>query len=383
MHPDSSDFSKLTVLHTVVGLQLAHGGPSRSIPAMADAQSRLGADAHVIDMMFNSSAENGIPQLAQFHGVPKAKMLGWIFNNPALRSTIEYVVSGRKTTSVILHDHGIWMPQNKLVPNLAKSLEVPLVISPRGMLSAWSLNRRRSLKKLMWRFWQKRALESAAGFHATSSEEADDIRRVGLSQPIAVVPNSVRFPSELPARNSRCGRKRLLFLSRIHPVKGVKELLLAFKQASIADEWELSIVGPGEEVYSEEVKRLCSDLGLENSVTFEGSVTDEMKWQRYVDADVFILPSFSENFGLVIAEAMAAGLPVITTTGTPWQCIRDKRLGWWVAPNPKELAGAITEATSMSEAELHRLGSAASEYVRSQFSWDKSAQTLLEFYQSL
>lgn len=372
------------MIHTVVGLQLADGGPSRSIPAMADAQAKLGANVHVVDVLFNERAENGLPKLAKFHGIEGAKFLSWIRNSSLLGRSLCSLVKGCEPSKVVLHDHGLWMPQNRLVPLLSRQLDKTLVISPRGMLSAWSLNRRRGVKKILWQFWQKRALRYANGFHATSNEEFSDIRSAGLLQPISVVPNSVRFPVKLPERrNDPSGRKRLLFLSRIHPVKGIKEMLVAFQNSNVSKDWILSIVGPGEEEYAWEVKKLCSQLGLDGRVVFEGAVSDEEKWQRYLDADLFILPSFSENFGLVIAEAMAAGLPVITTTGTPWQSIRDKDLGWWVEPVVSELSKAISEGTSLTTDRLREIGQRGSEYVRSRFSWDTSARELLEFYQSL
>jgi glycosyltransferase involved in cell wall biosynthesis len=236
----------------------------------------------------------------------------------------------------------------------------------------------------MWYIWQRSALQRATAFHATSSDEANDIRSAGFKQPIAVVANGVSIPDTLPKRSVRPGSpKRLLFLSRLHPVKGVKELLQAFKRASIPSDWQLSLVGPGEGNYAIEVKQLCEELKLGNQVEFVGNVSDNDKWQYYVDADLFVLPSFSENFGIVIAEAMAAGLPVITTTGTPWKCIRDEKLGWWVPVNVEQIAGALRDATALPLEQLQRIGTAGSEYVRTHLSWDRSARDLLDFYSSL
>jgi glycosyltransferase involved in cell wall biosynthesis len=351
---------------------------------MADAQASLGASVHLVDMQFQADAENGIPNLASFQGVPGGNATTVMMNDPNLSRVILDLGHSSKSNRTFFHDHGLWLPQNRCVAHVTSSQGWKLIVSPRGMLSSWSLNRRWLAKKVLWSIWQKAALKSAAGFHATSAEEASDIRKAGLSQPIAVIPNSVRFPDQLPTRKARSdGRGKLLFLSRIHPVKGVKELLTAFKQAGIEASWELSIVGPDEKDYGKEVRKHAQDLGLDSSVFFEGAVDDHEKWQRYVNADLFILPSFSENFGIVIAEAMAAGLPVITTTGTPWSCLKDLGLGWWVEPTVAGLRDALTESTSCSAQALKQMGIEGSAYVRRQFSWQQSAQEMLEFYRSL
>ncbi len=371
-----------TVVHSVVGLALADGGPSRSIPAMADAQARAGARVHVIDTMFQADVENGLPRLATFHGVEKAEKLGSLLNNPRLYPKLRQLAGADPST--ILHDHGLWLPPNRAIAKVARELRLRLVVSPRGMLSAWSLSRKRMIKKVFWQLWQLRALRTASGFHATSQEEADDIRRAGFTQPIAVVPNSVTIPATLPQRKATTSAtKTMLFLSRVHPVKGVKELLHAFKQAAIPSDWTLSIVGPEDRQYGAEVRRLCSELDLDSRVNFSGSINDTDKWQHYADADVFVLPSFSENYGIVIAEAMAAGLPVITTTGTPWRCLADEKLGWWIEPTVSQLVTALRQVTSLDAEERHALGQRASAYIRTQFSVERSAQRMLEFYDTL
>ena len=370
------------VVHSVVGLALADGGPSRSIPAMADAQARAGARVQVIDTMYQADVPNGIPRIALFHGVERAKKLGALLNSPSVYPKLRQLASEQPAT--ILHDHGLWLPPNRAVAQVSREFKLRLIVSPRGMLSAWSLSRKRFVKKILWQIWQLRALQSASGFHATSPEEANDIRKAGFTQPIAIIPNSVNIPAKMPQRKSNIdGTKCLLFLSRIHPVKGVKELLHAFKQAELPADWVLSIVGPEDKQYGAEVKKLCGELNLNSRVNFFGSINDTDKWQHYADADVFVLPSFSENFGIVIAEAMAAGLPVITTTGTPWRCLKDEKLGWWIEPTVSQLVTALKQATLLDRVERQVLGQRSSNYIQTQFSIERSAQRLLEFYDSL
>jgi glycosyltransferase involved in cell wall biosynthesis len=143
------------------------------------------------------------------------------------------------------------------------------------------------------------------------------------------------------------------------------------------------IVGPDEDGYAGKIKELCKELRVEERVKFVGPVSDVEKWQQYVDADLFVLPSFSENFGMSIAEAMASGLPVITTTGTPWQVLRDQQLGWWIEPTVEALSDALMQATSIGELRLKRMGSDARAFVRSAFDWPSAASTLIDYYRRL
>ncbi len=126
----------------------------------------------------------------------------------------------------VIHDHGLWMPSNRGVASFARRRRIRLVVSPRGMMTAWAMKYRAFKKKIAWFMFQQQSLASAAGFHATSSEEAEDIRRLGFRQPLAVIPNGVDFPVSWPAR-TRSVARRLLFLSRIHPKKGLIPLVHA------------------------------------------------------------------------------------------------------------------------------------------------------------
>ncbi len=369
------------VIHTIVGLRLAHGGPSRSVPALADAQATLGERVLLVDTMFDEYAENGLPKKAQFIGIPGANLWPTLCCNRNLLRQMRGIIA--PSSSVVLHDHGVWLPPNRVLADLSSDPRVIRVVSPRGMLSDWALQRKWRAKTAVWYLWQRRALASASGFHATSEQEASEIRRLGFRQPICVVPNAVSCPVEIPRRSQGQQGKRMLFLSRIHPKKGIAELLEAFRRANLPPEWQLQIVGSGEPQHESMVRLLIDDFQLKGRVRFDGPANDNDKWQFYADADVFVLPSFSENFGIVIAEALAAGLPVITTTGTPWESIKEQRMGWWVSPEVASLTSALQEVSRMAKEELSEMGARGAEFVRSTFSWDSSARKLIDFYRTL
>ena len=280
----------------------------------------------------------------------------------------------------LVHDHGLWLTTNHAVAKLCRQRKICRIVSPRGMAGTWAMNHGKWKKRFAWRLYQQRDLHSATAFHATSQQEADEIRRLGLSQSIAVIANGISHP-QLPSRSRTDNQVRVLFMSRIHPKKGLLNLLQAWHNASLPANWQLILVGPDEGGYQREVERLVASLRLSEQVRFNGSVNDIEKWQIYVDADYFVLPSFNENFGIVIAEALMAGLPVITTTGTPWSGLDEHDCGWWVEPTVSGLQAALQSASKQSTADRQSMGARGHQYVTSEFSWEKSARQMLEFYQ--
>ncbi len=301
------------------------------------------------------------------------------FHN-CLRSVAE---TGAAAASCVVHDHGVWLAPNHAVASFCRAAGLSRVVSPRGMLSSWSIDRARWKKKLAWYAYQGADLRSATAFHVTSPDEADDVRRLGLRQPIAVIPNGISFPGSMSVRRRSSGPRRMLFLSRIHPKKGLLELVRAWKNADAGDDWELWIAGPDEGGHRRIVEELVGELGLQHQVKFPGAVNDQEKWQVYADADVFVLPSFSENFGIVIAEALAAGKPVITTTGTPWRALEEKGCGWWVEPDVANLTRVLRTVLGLPSSQLVAMGKAGAEWVRQSFQWESVAEKMVLFYQWL
>ncbi|MGE3979782.1 MAG: glycosyltransferase [Nitrospira sp.] len=250
------------------------------------------------------------------------------------------------------------------------------------MLGTWARSFHRIRKKVAWMLYQRRDLQSAAAFHATSQQEACEIRSLGFTQPTLTIPNAIECPSQMPGRSHRGGH-RMLFLSRIHPKKGLLTLINAWKQASVPHDWRLAIAGPDENGHQHEVWSRAKDLGIAEQIDFLGPVMGPAKWQLYVDSDVFVLPSYNENFGLVIAEAMAAGLPVITTTATPWDVLREKHLGWCVYPRVPDLVTALHAAISLSDSERAAMGAKAAHEVAPYCSWQSVARQMAEYYHTL
>lgn len=370
-------------IHTIASIGLNYGGPSRSVPATCDALVSAGVTTKLItarradvDMVCNAPSGS-----VEVHWARESAWLRqWGVSQQFTQALAECVSNTDGPT--VVHDHALWLPTNHAVAKYCRRHQLTRVVSPRGMLSTWAMANGGFKKRLAWRLYQHGDLETATAFHATSGPEADALRRLGFQQPIAVIPNGISIPAVLPERRNT-DLRTALFLSRIHPVKGLINLVRAWSQANVQDDWRLVIAGPDENGYQAEVESEVHKLGLRDRVSLVGEIDNELKWQTYVDCDLFILPSFSENFGLVVAEAMAAGVPVIATTGTPWSLLNEHKLGWWVEPTVESLAAAIAEACAQGPAALHQMGAQAHEYAIAEFSWTDVGKRLKCFYEEI
>jgi glycosyltransferase involved in cell wall biosynthesis len=281
----------------------------------------------------------------------------------------------------IIHDHGIWLPSNHAVATVARKHKVPLVVHPRGMLEPWALSFRSYKKKLAWNLYQGRNLKSAALFFATSQAEADNLRKLDFTQPIAVIPNGVDIPDgDASFRSVQLAQRErtVVFMSRVHPKKGLKGLLKAWAKLD-PENWKLILAGPDEGGHLQEILAYAKKLRIDNKVVYQGVVEGEDKEKLLLNADLFVLPSFSENFGVVVAEALAYGVPVISTFGTPWQGLVHNKCGWWVEAESGALGGALREAIALSDEQRCEMGVRGREYAR-QFDWGQIARETADVY---
>lgn len=275
----------------------------------------------------------------------------------------------------VFHDHGQWLAINHASATSARRLNAPRVISPRGMLSPWARNQGKLKKDLAWRIYARRDLEQAAVIHATSELELTELRDLGVTQPIAVIPNGVDpFPT-LGTHTPAPLRPYVLFLSRIHRKKGVAELLQVWQSLGCTD-WDLILAGPD------------SDGMLRRSVLpagahYVGMVDGEQKSRLMQQASLFVLPTYSENFGVVVAESLMAGVPVITTHGAPWQRLVTERSGWWIPMNEEALRSGLSIAMKTPAAELRAMGERGREVVSKEFGWGNIAREMAAVYEWL
>ncbi len=284
----------------------------------------------------------------------------------------------------LIHSHCLWHPVTYWAARAARDKDIPLIIQPRGMLEPWALAQKPLKKRVALTLYQGADLRSARAFVATSAMEADHLRQFGLRQPIAVIPNGVAALPDWTGGTFHPPNQRervVLFLSRVHPKKGVLELVQAWSQVApvLPAGWCLRIAGPDEDGHWSEVARLVDQLGVGATVDYLGPVEGERKAALYRDADLFVLPTFSENFGLVVAEALAYEVPVITTRGAPWADLETYGCGWWIETGVVPLVAALRAATALSDAERAAMGARGRVYVR-RYDWDTIAAETLALY---
>lgn len=373
-----------TVVHVLASTRADHGGTSRSVPALCEALDAEGVEVHLVTAVPENPKPDQEPILpggtVHIHRIEEGTRLQRGLRSPAgFYRRLWSVVDDAQPD--VIHDHGAWLPSNVVAAWVAWRANVPLVVTPRGMATEWALSHQSEKKRIAWSLYQKHVFSRASLFHATAPTETDDLRTLGMKQPIAVIPNGVHLPNSLPDSKAS-GKKRALFLSRIHPKKGLPMLLIAWAEVRPSD-WTLELVGPSEDGHREELQQQATELGLDGAVQFSGPVDDDEKWHKYAEADLFILPSHSENFGIVVAEALAAGVPALTTSGTPWQDLEMHECGWWVEPTSDAIAEALREATTIREEARSTMGQRGRQLVEDKYTWVAAGKRMKEAYRWL
>jgi glycosyltransferase involved in cell wall biosynthesis len=278
----------------------------------------------------------------------------------------------------VIHNHSLWMMPNVYPGLVARKHHVPLVVSPRGTLSEWALQHGSIVKRPFWRLVQAPALGATSCFHATAESEYKDIRRVGFRQPVAIIPNGIDMP-ELTLK-PRENVRTLLFLGRVHPSKGLDLLLPAWRSVqSRFTDWCLVIAGPDNGGYLKKLQDLADQMQLKR-IEFVGEVKGKRKWDVYRTAALFVLPTYSENFGMTVAEALAAGVPAIVSKGAPWPALEQRRAGWWIDVGLDPLVTCLNYALSQTDAALTEMGQRGRSWMEKEFSWKQLGQRMSETY---
>ena len=370
------EFNKaLSIIQTVPRINTESSGPTYTVQRLCENLHKQGASVslHLL----------GSARVGDQNGFTVVKYPAWDipwFRRFGFSPSMARGLRKAAGKADILHNNSLWMAPNIYPASAVKKTKCKLVVSPRGTLSSWALNRSRFRKGVVWRLGQRKVLERAELFHATAESEAEDIRRLGFRQPIAVIPNGIDVPV-MPQENRQNSTKRLLFLSRIHSKKGVDILLRAW--ARLEKEfpgWQLDIVGPLDGKYPKAMEALGKEMSLQR-VSFVGELNDEEKSRAYTAADLFVLPSHSENFGVVVAEALAHRTPVVVTKGAPWEGLAAHQSGWWIDIGVEPLVACLKEALACSTDYLTAMGAAGRCWMEDEYSWDRVAGMMMAAYE--
>lgn len=375
----------ISVVQTVASIDDSSGGPSRSVTSLCDALANSGVSVSIV-AQGQHRQDNPLIRPSS----PKVNVVlasGFEIRRSLLCVPINF---GSKLTDIclrskarLIHDHGLWSMSNAIAGQVSRRLRVPLIVSPRGMVEPWALQRSKNKKRIAWFLFQRETLRQACAFVATAPQEAESIRALGLRQPIAVIPNGVFLPPAIPRpRDSSKVMRTILFLSRLHPKKGLLDLVQAWGKIRPAA-WRVVVAGPDENGHLSEVQAVVKELKIEALFSFVGQVDGDEKIKLFSEADIFVLPTYSENFGIVIAEALAHGVPVLTTRAAPWADLVDNDCGWWVDTGVDALVAALKTALLTPKEELLAMGERGRLLVARQFCWEEIGESTHRFYRWL
>ncbi len=290
----------------------------------------------------------------------------------------------------IIHVHGLWMYSNLVAFKVAKKMDCALVLSPRGMLDRWALQNSVWKKKLMSIYQENRALRRVDCFHALNQSEYDSIRELGYKQPICVLPNGTDLPEDWHQFDAGLvkEKKRIVFIGRLHPKKGIPNLLYAWSNltksnASVSQEWVLDIYGWDDGDHLNSYQKLAQKLGVDKTINWPGSVYGEEKAAVLRGADAFILPSFSEGLPMSVVEAWSFGLPVLMTQA----CNLPEGFACGGAiemePTDEGTQRGLESLIELPDADRLAMGVRGRELVESRFTWDRQVDQLQVAYRWL
>ena len=344
----------------------------------------------------------------------------------------------------VLHVHALWLPFIHRLVKAAHQRGVAIVWSIHGSLSPWAFWFKWWKKLPVWWLWQRRDIKLAKVLHVTSSQEADWVKAYHFNLPIIDVPlgtygiatqdcqsdlktteytESTELTTnctnvhesfkttgicaraqragkyteytengadaqtrnwELGTRNCRedAPRLRLLFVGRVAPVKSLPKLIDAWAKACLT-QWELRIVGNGDPAYVEMLKTQAEALGIGKQVCFTGPRYDADLQEEYRSADALALVSETENFGAVVVDALAHGMPVITSTGTRWSEVEERQCGWWVDNDVDSLTKVLQSLCALSDAERIQMGENGKRLIQEKYTWPAVAKQMSAFYERL
>jgi glycosyltransferase involved in cell wall biosynthesis len=353
-------------------------------PAIIPLTRNLEALGHSVEIIAVENANK-----SSFKGVrtfPMSKPISW-GRAPLLDKWLKNNVRNFD----IIHLHGLWSyPQFRAASHAIRN-NIPYIITPHGVFV--EPNRYSSIKKRVYLYLiGNNIINSAQAIHVTSKLEVEGCKFAGVKKQLVMIPWGI-YPSEFSTKQEPSyaehlwpiftGRRILLFMSRLSPEKGLDQLLLALSSVKVQHK-EILLVIAGEEDEKYRYKSVLDSMiekhNLQHYVFFAGLVQGAAKLALLNRADIFVMPSYGENFSFSVAEALACGVPVVTTTRTPWRDIQDVSAGCYVAPEARALKDAIDELLSLSAEELREMGKRGKKLIDEKYDWSLVSKEFVKLY---
>lgn len=371
-----------TITYVTAGLWKNTGGPAESVPKIIKEICKS-KDFQINLITLDGDFSENVIELRNYgvkiYVVKKTSSKNLYFNPHYIKVFKEVMPK-----SDIIHIQGVWLFPFWIASFFAKRLNKKIVISPRGSLSPNRLQKS-MLKKIISKcLFDKRMLNYADLIHSTSEIEKENVKKFGINTPSAVIPNGVDFidPTNFKKKIINSEKKICLFLGRLDPVKGLDMLIDTWRKIK-NDNWILIICGPDERGYRQKLQEKINIHKLTNDIKIIDPIFSTEKYNLFTQSDLFVLPSYGENFGISIAEALISGLPVITTNLTPWDDLIKYNCGWLINLDQIALVNAFKEAFLKTDKELNMMGQRGIKLIKEKYDWKELSQKMIYEYKKL
>lgn len=387
----------MKILHVIPSIADVRGGTSRAVLDMVRALRRLDIEAAIVTTNDNGPDLLDVP-LERWTEVEQVPVQFFARYSPAAPAVREFALSASFTTWLrrrltdydLLHVHAIFSYTSTIAMGLARLRGRPYVTSPHGMLAGWSLQQGGRKKQLYLSLAERANLNQARALHYTAALEQQEAAALNLKPPGVVIPLGLAMPALISEARVKLRQQLnlppdepvLLFMARLHPKKGLAYLIPALGQ--LRDRrFTLVIAGSGPPDYEAEVKAALAQAGLQPRTIMPGFVQGETKDLLLQGADLLALTSHSENFGIAVLEALAAGTPVLVTPGVALApMIQEHRLGYVTELNPEAITQTLSHFLEHLDEGL-AAGQRARHFIRDHYTWDKIAAQLVQMYQAI
>jgi glycosyltransferase involved in cell wall biosynthesis len=384
----------MKVLYVIPSISSLRGGPSVAALEMAAALRRIGLDVAILTTNDHGPGIDSTMPLGEWferEGVPVLAFARW---SPPVSALREFAISpglnrwlSRHLANYqLLHIHALFSWPSTTAMGQARHAGVPYVISTIGQLNHWSLGQSAGRKRLFLRLVERRNLDKAAALHFTTDQEREQAAALGLPTPAWVIPLGVDLPQAIPLSPPSSARQptTFLFLSRIHPKKQLERLIeaLSLLQRRLPQAaWQLRIAGDGEPAYLKSLRQQAERAGVADRCHWLGFLEGQAKWQALQQADWFVLPSASENFGIAAIEALAAGTPpILSPEVAVAKEIAAAAAGLITSAEPQKLSEVLEAALPGPSLAMR---AAARDLAASNYSWAAIGSELLQAYSSV
>ncbi|WP_294324245.1 glycosyltransferase [uncultured Chryseobacterium sp.] len=375
----------MKILHIVDNFGRAAYGLGTISLGLAKAQLDMGEDVY----LWSSSSEADVIWASENYNIAIERLKGFSSILPPFNISFKEYSASRNVNFDIVHQHSLWTFQS-IMTSILRNKGAKTSIAAHGTLSEFALNKSKLKKNIALSLFEKRNLEKSQVLHATSELEIEDFRRLNLKNPIAYIENGIgsqfiykKGDGNLFKRkyNIPEDKKVLLYLSRITPKKGLDMLLKAISEVKDKfSEWILIIVGNDEFNYQKRVEEMIKELQLSNFIFIVEPQIGLNKFNAFDASNFFILPSYSEGSPMVVVDALAYGLPVITTKSSSWRDLVNYECGYWVDINKNAIKEALLKMLALKNDTLLKYSDNAKKLVVDKYLWDEISKKTISLY---